>query len=776
MGFQHVHARCRLWKLPSALVLGAGLLAGPAGAAGVDVNGDGSVNDRDVMEWFRGFFARQVLPAAQLTRYDLNHDGQLSGHDLNEFGMAMGWGAYGQLNLNALMTEASRLGWYDSRVDFNADTRVDQEDVVIWLTALVAPQTLPPAIVQAADVNADGQLSGHDLTELIRAMGEAGRTLDVNALRSQVQQSNAPGTTGSAGASSAVSAGEGGTGANAPVASSGQASSPSRSGASRSGGSGGAPVSMTGPVIPGGGPGPGSSVEPIATPASTGFGADAKVIARWDVVPFQAFTGEMNVGVVAFHVNGIDRVEFSANGGAWVSTSEMRVNAQTGVREYWATLRASDFPDGVVEVRAVAYPTRGVARSLDGLRLYANSRGTLESRIRWATATGNDQTGDGTQARPFRSIYRATQSLSQSGGSVGADNGVVYLGAGSYEYKRPNGTQPAVTTNVWLTVQPAPGVSRDSVSIVSATEGQANGGLNTRLVRLKNVTLRGMLETVTPLEDYLWLDGVKHVGTGPSDPLTYFVDAWWTGIYATDCFSTNVINGFVGARLVRNCTVDRYFNDAFPGCAAVINSTVKNATGGVAPNGYAFHSDVWQERSPNTAENVVLYGITATENCTQQGVFSRTDGHRDVAIVNCSFDLRGYPNQSQWRTRSFHMVVQNNTFLGAPFCLGVSDNDASIPGILGSRNTAFRNNVFQWVNLDDPRHLTGTGYPTYESIRSSVQFDNNHFVNLWPAGSGATSGQGIWCAQSLGTNATTGPTIRPGIGAYGNGTPPSGQN
>lgn len=788
MGFSNARLDRGLGMVAAGVLACAGLSWGQGAAPRTDLNGDGVVNDRDVMEWYRGFHARNTLTPAQLVRFDLNRDGSLGGHDLNEFGLAMGWANFGRLNLNLLMAEASSLGWYDERKDFNSDGRVDQGDVVIWLTALVAPQGLPPAIVQAADVNADGQLTGHDLAEVLRVMGDAGRVIDVNALRMQVQVAAAPpaappspepeiggstslgfGANGSSGSASSASS----SSSSAPLASSNKrgASRSLAGGAPPAGGGGG-----IGPVIPGGGPGPGLGVEPTATPVSTGFGADARAIARWDVVPFQSFSGEMNVGVVAFHVNGIDRVEFSANGGAWVSTSQMRLNPQTGVYEYWATIRANEFPDGVVEVRATAYPTRGVARTLDGLKLYANSRGTLEQRIRWATVAGNDATGDGTQARPFRSIYRAMQSLSQSGGATGADHGVVMLGAGEYEYKRPNGTQTPVSTNVWITVQAAPGVNRDAVSIVSAAGGQSNGGMNTKLVRLKNVTLRGMLDTVTPLEDYLWLDGVKHAGAGVLDPTTYFVNAWWTGIFATDCLSTNVINGFVGANLVRNCVIDRYFNDAFPGCMAVINCTVKNGTGGIGANGYAYHSDVWQERSPSTAENVVLYGITATENCNQQGVFSRTDGHRDVAIVNCSFNLAGYPNQSQWRTRSNHLVVLNNTFLGAPFCLGVSDTNTSVSGILGSRNTAFRNNAFQWVNLDDPTHLTGPGYPTYESIRASVVFENNHFINLWPAGSGPSSGQGIWAAQPLGTNATVGPAIRAGVGAYGNGAPPAAQN
>lgn len=98
------------------------------------------------------------------------------------------------------------------------------------------------------------------------------------------------------------------------------------------------------------------------------FGYDAKAMARWDVVPYQTFDGDFNVGVVAFHINYIDRVEFSVNGGPWLPVYTMSMNSQINVVEYWATLRASDFTDGPLELRAVAYPKVGIPRVLDSLR------------------------------------------------------------------------------------------------------------------------------------------------------------------------------------------------------------------------------------------------------------------------------------------------------------------------------------------------------------------------------------------------------------------------
>jgi hypothetical protein len=62
----------------------------------------------------------------------------------------------------------------------------------------------------------------------------------------------------------------------------------------------------------------------IGTPSDWAF--DAKAIARWTTVPRSEYTSIFSVGVVAFHVNGINRVDFSVNGGAWKSVYEPKLN------------------------------------------------------------------------------------------------------------------------------------------------------------------------------------------------------------------------------------------------------------------------------------------------------------------------------------------------------------------------------------------------------------------------------------------------------------------
>jgi hypothetical protein len=436
----------------------------------------------------------------------------------------------------------------------------------------------------------------------------------------------------------------------------------------------------------------------------------------------------------------------------------------------------------VVELRAIAYPRVGVARVLqdaDGddpgersLRLLANAHGTVAARVAYVSPGGNDDSGNGTLAAPYRTIFRAAVALDQAGGTAHhADGGVISCLPGQYEWGISSNAPVPITTDAWLTITTAPGVTRDQVEIVEPSTITGGVGIKTHLVRLNNVTVRANLYAGND-GPQLWLDHSIMPGTGPLDPLIYVSQGWYYGFYATDSTSTNVVNGFPGATLARSCLINLFYNDGFPGAQMVINSEAKYQTYGLDPLGNDYHSDVWQERSPWTDDNVILYGVVGTDHCTEQGVFSRNSGQSNMAIVNCAFDLSGYPDQSQWRSRTQHMLVRHNTFLGAAFLIGLSDQNSTVVPFLGSKDVLFKRNLFQWVNLDDPMHVTGPNYPTPSVLDGSATFDTNHFIDLWPAND-PNANQPIWCAQPIGTNATTGPTIPAGVGAYGSNPPPN---
>src|SRR5690606_33897979 len=124
------------------------------------------------------------------------------------------------------------------------------------------------------------------------------------------------------------------------------------------------------------------------------------------------------IGVVAFHQNGIDRVEFSVDGGPWQPVYDMTENPRTGIWEFTANLDVSQYREGPIEVRAVAYPVAGVPRVLAGphtnapingqnsMFLFADPNGDWSPSRLYVSASGSDA-NPGTQAAPKRTIKNA---------------------------------------------------------------------------------------------------------------------------------------------------------------------------------------------------------------------------------------------------------------------------------------------------------------------------------------------------------------------------------
>ena len=99
--------------------------------------------------------------------------------------------------------------------------------------------------------------------------------------------------------------------------------------------------------------------DPIGGP--TDYGHHQTPIARWVGCPYQAIGHEgLNVGISAYHINGISRIEYQANGGEIVTITEPTFDDR-GVEAYWVTLVIDDSDlaasdGGQRELRATIYP------------------------------------------------------------------------------------------------------------------------------------------------------------------------------------------------------------------------------------------------------------------------------------------------------------------------------------------------------------------------------------------------------------------------------------
>lgn len=442
-------------------------------------------------------------------------------------------------------------------------------------------------------------------------------------------------------------------------------------------------------------PGPGFS-GPTAQPPVVGAGTDAKAIARWDVVPFQTVREDFFVGVVAFHLKGIDRVEMSAAGGPWVSVREMRPNPRTGVWEYFANLSVRKFRAGPIELRAVVYPEEGTPRVLDPLQLYVDPYEFSPELERYVSPRGSDETGNGSREAPFATLMRAALAIQEESPNGTADGGRILLLPGNHHYGSHSSARP-VTEYRYVRILPAPGVSRDEVTIATG----ASKGLYTKLVRISNVRISSFLSTKTDFEDYLWLDGCHLVGDGPwtnISNLGFVAGAKWTGYYGTDCILSNNRHGMTQATLLRNVHIANIGSDAFKNSQCLINCSVD----GIDRGDTQWHPDILQFTYP--VENLIVYGLRA-RNIRSQGIFSSFAPHMDnVAFVNVFVHMpadAGY--FTQWKVRSKHFLLWQSTFVNQLFFWRVGLRDSI-------QDVSIRNNVFRFKG----------------AVRESW-LDNNHF-------------------------------------------------
>lgn len=486
-------------------------------------------------------------------------------------------------------------------------------------------------------------------------------------------------------------------------------------------------------LIPGEGfTGPTEQPAAVGDPSMPGY--DAKAIARWDVVPYQTFEGDFHIGVVAFHMNGIDRVSFSVEGGPWTDVEEMKLNPQTGVWEYTVTLRAGYFEDGAVEVRAIAWPEgAGEARVLGGeinqanlangehsMIVNANEGASFGPGVVYVSATrGDDSTGDGSFASPFATIWRAFQKF--SGANV--DGLDMLLEPGSYAYGSDTNTGRPVTATGWVTIRPAPSAPDGSVVFTSG------GRYRVANIRLQDVTIDfsngGAIGnyTVETLPSMMWLDNVSATGPGPGTGARLAPPANWLGLYFTDSEIGSFTDGTMHAQIVRGVHLSNLGQDAFTGSHLVLNSTV---SGLASPAGSGYHADIYQfaVTPGNRRDNVIVYGVVASD-VSAQGLFADDGGTVDnVAFVNVLIDTQTH--KSQWKdVASNHILFWHTSLPNQPM--------------------AWRTGLHQNISIVGSVWKAIEGATTLLS-GSGLDIRSNHFVTTpgVPVGTDTSVGDPAW--------------------------------
>lgn len=407
-------------------------------------------------------------------------------------------------------------------------------------------------------------------------------------------------------------------------------------------------------------------------------GGDAKVIARWDMVPYQTFAEDLFVGVVAFHINGIEKVDFSVEGGPWMSATQMQFNPQSGVWEYVARVRIADLRDGPVEIRAIAWPrTAGLPRVLSGpqsndrgngecsLNLIANGRGTVSPRDVYVSVLGDNANSGLFQQLPKRTLFGSSGALSVAAASqTGA---VVHILDGDVWEIDSIGSR--VDNTRLITIK---GVDRN-VTVLRPRGAQqspwaARGFLWPQIRRIKyeNVGFDfSYIKQITSNQNdtFVWLDQCRIFnvnGWGEPSNVTYFSNSLSGGgcsYYATNSLAEDCVNGFTDHVLTRGCHNRQISGDVFQNSRMVVKCTADYLSQDVPTDQ---HTDVFQQFRPGAnVENIIAYEVQCTRMYgVQNWLIDTANSFRDMAYVNIAIQNLPVPQPYQHISSELNVASQ----------------------------------------------------------------------------------------------------------------------
>ncbi|MEM9108414.1 MAG: hypothetical protein AAGC72_00110 [Planctomycetota bacterium] len=334
-----------------------------------------------------------------------------------------------------------------------------------------------------------------------------------------------------------------------------------------------------------------------------------RALAHWNVVPEQTVGGGFTVGIVAHHLDGIDRVEIAANGGQWVKIHQPSINPRTQCEEYWTALDLNG--QDVIELRAIAYPNQGkpyvvnVVGDEQTLTLYASDRGK-----------------------------------------------VLELPAGRHELRPQD-----LPDSGWLTVRPAPGVDRGDCILIGRSRFWGPGN-----VRVQNMTIEtpkgGGVFVGDPNNDEfkrVWFDACDFKGK----PETWHLATMFDHTIYTDTTITDTQNVFTrsGQLLVRNVTVKRVYEDVIRTAGGLfVNLNVDRIDRGPF-DGY--HPDFLQSRY---AGNSILQDVNVPNN-SGQGIFP--DTLEDAAFVRVNIKSASVGRAIQLMGQTKNVLFKGGSYDGS---------------------------------------------------------------------------------------------------------------
>jgi hypothetical protein len=494
-------------------------------------------------------------------------------------------------------------------------------------------------------------------------------------------------------------------------------------------------------LLPGSGfTGQSSAGSPIGTQGAPGY--DKTPITRWNIIPLQVVDEAFEVGVVAFHINGIEYVELSANGGPWVRVSQMTVNPRTGSREFWATLQTDAASADLIELRARVMPfetgtpvvLQHSVENADDYRAFGDFADGVHSIFLWGPAAfstaqtryvsvdGNDA-NPGNESMPFQTIGKALSELKALVGLERCE--VIILTPGEYY-----GGSTATWTDgdTWMTIRAADGLDPSDPETRVLIEGEATElhymKPKASLVHWKNVAFDA--ETCHYLQsqedEYAWFDGCFFFDSlGWGTPRAHIIlnknGSNRQGWSATNCDVYNKRDGFNGGQLVRNCHINGMTRDSFTNTRLVIDCSVEHFHRIVADE----HCDLYQLFGSLGDEmvNYICFGLRAWDlKEVQLIMLGKYPTRRNLAVVDLAVDMEPHPNlKSNLNSIAEHWVLLNISIPEQQLIFKDAEtNDPTNPPFTAD-DVLLANMTIAWMQRAD---FFADGIP------NGVQFLNSH--------------------------------------------------
>ena len=179
-------------------------------------------------------------------------------------------------------------------------------------------------------------------------------------------------------------------------------------------------------------------------------------IAVWAYPDSNTVKGTVHIGVVAYHSRGIKNVDMRVDNGQATSLTEETVNPETGEYEYVLTLDTTALTDGPHAIRATVAPEEnGTAVELTEIILYVANGAAFGTW--YVDCNAADDSGDGSQADPWKTLGRALGTEWETQSLPHADSGdAVILLSDTCEYDLPQSRYGDFTQ--YVTIKPDTGV------------------------------------------------------------------------------------------------------------------------------------------------------------------------------------------------------------------------------------------------------------------------------------------------------------------------------